>query len=664
MLAPLLLNLSLSLMFVVVVYSVFDLTDEQPRLVVRLVGLSLVTVLGISGIVGMYTFDLASEWVNAQVHLDVAQTQPGLAAGSSGAWPKRVAYILAESPDDAVSNLAAGRLLYARPGVETQSLLNEPLSPAIPPAWNYFVNFPDICTGASPTQLRLRYGSHPLGSYYQYIGCPMHQAGMNYEIGFSLAEIDQTTQAKSGWVWVLIIGSSLLVLIVFPRFFRTSLIRPLERLLSGVRQADGGDLDVSVPVTYQDEVGFLTTAFNKLTASLKDELAQRQQAEAELRQLNLTLEQRVADRTRELEALYDVSAAASQAQDSSSLLNSLLERSLAALNCSAGFILLVDEVSLHLAASRGLPPDWLANLKSASDQQALLAAALKESVPLLIPDLSREARAPDFMRAGEPLTLLLAPLISDGQRLGLMGLAREASRDFDLDEVALLVSIVSQVGAAVQTDRLRQLAQRATVLEERQRLARDLHDSVTQSLYGLATLTEAGKMRLEAGDLSASAHLLTRIGQTARQAIREMRLFLHQLRPPVLEQEGLVSALELRLAAVEGRSDVRATLEADENIQLPLEVETAFYHIAQEALNNALKHAAARVVAVRLARAGNSVMLEICDNGCGFDPGLVTGGGMGLESMRARATAIGAAFEIQSTPGAGTRVKVQLEVIP
>ena len=668
MLAPLLINLSLSLMFVLVVYSVFDLTDEQPRLVVRLVGLSLVTVLGISGIVGMYTFSLASEWVDAQVHLDVALTQPGLAAGSSGAWPKRVVYILAGSPDESVSNLTAGRLLYAQPGVETQTLLNEPLSPEVSPVWGYFVDLLDLCPGASPAQLRLRYGSHPLGSYYQYIGCPLRQAGVNYEIGFSLAEMDQAIQVKSGWVWDLILGSSLLVLIVFPRFFRTSLIRPLERLLGGVRQADGGDLDVSVPVTYQDEVGFLTTAFNKLSASLKDELAQRQRAETELRQLNLTLEQRVVDRTRELEALYDISAAASQARDSSSLLNILLERSLAALNSPLGMILLLDEslssASLRLVASRGLPSDWRMHLVASPVDNHLLVAALQQHDPLLIPNLEREIRAPDFMRQAEPLTLILAPLPADGQVLGLMGLAREASRGFDLDEVALLVSIVSQVGAAVQTDRLRQLAQHATVLEERQRLARDLHDSVTQSLYGLASLTEAGKMRLETGDLSASAHLLTRIGQTARQAIREMRLFLHQLRPTVLEQEGLVSALELRLAAVEGRSDVRATLDADENIHLPPEVETALYHIAQEALNNALKHAAASVVSVRLSRSGQGICLEVSDNGCGFDPEQVDGGGMGLGNMRARAAALGAVLEIQSQTGLGTRVRVAVERLP
>jgi signal transduction histidine kinase len=252
--------------------------------------------------------------------------------------------------------------------------------------------------------------------------------------------------------------------------------------------------------------------------------------------------------------------------------------------------------------------------------------------------------------------MILAPLSAKGQALGLMGLARNASQSFNLDEVALLVSIVSQVETAVHTDQLRQLAQRATVLEERERLARDLHDSVTQSLYGLATLTEAGKMRLESGDVQASAHLLTRIGQTARQAIREMRLFLHQLRPSVLEREGLVSALELRLAAVEGRSDVRANLEADENIHLSPEIETALYHIAQEALNNA--------VTVRLSRFGLGFKLEVVDEGCGFDPERVGGGGMGLDNMRARAKAIGAIFEIHSQPGEGTCVSVQMEKLP
>ena len=659
MLAALLINLSFSLMFVVIVYSVFDLTDEQPRLVIRLVGLSLVTVLGMSGVVGMYTFNMASEWVNAQIRADLVIAQQVLETGNLISIPERVAYIASEQSSAENTDRILGNQVYAAPGVDRQILLREPLVESTPPVWSYFVNLADLCVGGKP--VLLHYGSHSIGSYYQYVGCSVSKAGVDYEVGFDLAEMNQDISAKSGWVWWLIFGSSLFVLIVFPRFFRTSLIRPLDRLLDGVRQADGGGLDVQVPITYQDEVGFLTAAFNKMTASLKDELEQRQHAETELRQLNLTLEQRVADRTHELEALYDVSAAASRAQDLPSLINVLLERSLAALSSTAGMILLLDDAALRLVASHGLSPDWSTHLMTSLADNALLTDALKQHDPLLIPNLNRETRAPAFMRMGEPLTMILAPLSAKGQALGLMGLARNASQSFNLDEVALLVSIVSQVETAVHTDQLRQLAQRATVLEERERLARDLHDSVTQSLYGLATLTEAGKMRLESGDVQASAHLLTRIGQTARQAIREMRLFLHQLRPSVLEREGLVSALELRLAAVEGRSDVRANLEADENIHLSPEVETALYHIAQEALNNALKHAATSAVTVRLSRFGLGFKLEVVDEGCGFDPERVGGGGMGLDNMRARAKAIGATFEIHSQPGEGTCVSVQME---
>ena len=667
MLAALLINLSFSLMFVVIVYSVFDLTTEQPHLIIRLVGLSLVTVLGLSGIVGMYTFKMASEWVNAQARIDLALARQALGTGSLVSLPENVAFVIARpSSDGAAPDSVTGSLIYSQSGSDVQLLVRESFSNAAPPVWNYSVNLSGLCMGGHPAVLmRLHYGSHRIGSYYQYAGCLVSEDGVDYEIGFSLAEMNRSIQAKSSWVWGLILGSSLLILGVFPRFFRTNLIRPLDRLLDGVRQADGGSMDSPVPVTYQDEVGFLTTAFNKMTASLKDELAQRQRAEAELRQLNLTLEQRVTDRTRELEALYDVSAAASQAQDSSSLLNVLLDRSLAALDSPSGMILLRDEssppVCLHLAASYGLPPDWLEYLLTPPVNEPLLAETLNQHDPLLIPNLSRDSRAPDFMRAGEPLTLILAPLSANGQVLGLMGLARNAIQAFDLDDVALLVSIVSQVGAVVHTDHLRQLAQRATVLEERQRLARDLHDSVTQSLYGLATLTEAGKMRLEMGDVPDSTHILSRIGQTARQAIREMRLFLHQLRPPVLEQEGLVNALELRLAAVEGRSDMTTCLEADESIHLSLEVETALYHIAQEALNNTLKHAAAGAVTVRLFRVEQGVALEILDNGRGFNLEQVSSGGMGLDSMRVRAKAIGAAIEIHSTPGTGTCVKVLVE---
>jgi signal transduction histidine kinase len=206
------------------------------------------------------------------------------------------------------------------------------------------------------------------------------------------------------------------------------------------------------------------------------------------------------------------------------------------------------------------------------------------------------------------------------------------------------------------------------VFEERQRIARDLHDSAAQELYGLVTLTGAAQLQLEQGDLTSAAHTLTRIGETGRQAIREMRLFIHHLNPPRLEEEGLVGALHQRLATVEGRADVETRILADNTIALPLPVQRALYQIAQEALNNCLRHARADHITVYLGREHDDVILEVIDDGQGFDTigldhpagGMEAGAGygMGLKNMRQRAASIEAALTITSSPGYGTRVRV------
>jgi signal transduction histidine kinase len=279
---------------------------------------------------------------------------------------------------------------------------------------------------------------------------------------------------------------------------------------------------------------------------------------------------------------------------------------------------------------------------------------------VLIPDVTADPRTAQALRQSGPLTLLITPLQVGGRVLGLLSVLREPGRTFSLEEVALLGSLADQIGLAVEGDRLRQLAQRASVLAERQRLARDLHDSVTQLLYGLVTLTEAGQAQLETAAPEAIRRTLARIGEITRQALKEMRLYVHQLRPTALAEEGLVGTLHQRLAAVEGRSDVQARLVANPSIELPAPVEEALYHIAQEALNNAMRHARAASVSVKLSCQDGQVVLEIVDDGCGFDSKRVSGAGMGLTNMRARAESIGGVLTITSKPGAGTRVTVIL----
>ena len=202
---------------------------------------------------------------------------------------------------------------------------------------------------------------------------------------------------------------------------------------------------------------------------------------------------------------------------------------------------------------------------------------------------------------------------------------------------------------------LRELA----VLEERHRLARELHDSVTQSLYSLTLFAEAGRRLAGSGELEQLTDYLVELGQTAQQALKEMRLLVYQLRPAALDTEGLIGALQQRLDAVEKRTGVEARLILDGIIELPPSLEEELYHLSQEALNNALKHAAATSVTVRFASDGESIDLEIEDNGRGFNPEMVSqSGGMGLVGMREREERLGGSLAILSSPGNGTKVKV------
>jgi signal transduction histidine kinase len=168
----------------------------------------------------------------------------------------------------------------------------------------------------------------------------------------------------------------------------------------------------------------------------------------------------------------------------------------------------------------------------------------------------------------------------------------------------------------------------------------------------------AGQEVLETGGIDEAKQHLSRIEDAAQQALWEMRLLVYELRPPALEEEGLVGALRHRLETVERRTGVAASLQVDGVIDLPAPVEEGLYRIAQEALNNALKHAAASSVTVRIQAIDGRVELEVIDDGAGFDFDTVRDrGGVGLASMRERAEQLGGKFQVQSAPGFGTTVR-------
>ncbi|MCE1253704.1 MAG: histidine kinase, partial [Anaerolineae bacterium] len=393
-----------------------------------------------------------------------------------------------------------------------------------------------------------------------------------------------------------------------------------------------------------------------------DELELRvKERTAELAALNATLEQRVTARTRELSILYQVSNIAGQAPNLNNLLSQTLEQTMQAIPCDRGAIYLTENnddenlpVNFKLAFQKGIPQKVLEQIEFIPGNHQILNEVLQQNEPSIIKPVGVDFLEEQQNNAGNNL-LVIAPMQIKGRLLGLIILLNNSAIPFEPEDIHLLASICGQVALAVQSNQLRQ---QAIVYEERQRLSRDLHDSVTQSLYGLVTLSEAAQAVLENGSTQNLAHMLERIGQTARQALKEIRLYIYELRPPVLENVGLAGAIQLRLTAVEGRSNVSTRLIAGDGLKMTPPVMNALYHICQEALNNILKHTRATEITVYLQQQNENLVLEVADNGCGFDPLQKNNQGMGLNNMRERAEKVGGFFELISQIGHGTRVRV------
>lgn len=367
-----------------------------------------------------------------------------------------------------------------------------------------------------------------------------------------------------------------------------------------------------------------------------------------------------------LRAIY---GAASRAQNKDDFLTASIYQIVYTFQSKSCLIFLKDETNdergsdrLLLAAHYGLSTEAVNSMTSVMIKSDMVAWVFENQEPFFIPDISTDPRVPESMQGAGHLSLLIIPMAVEGNLLGLISLVREGSSSYRTDEIARLTALTEEIASFISSDRRRQLA---LALAERQRLVRDLHDSVTQKLYGLVTMTEAAQAGLDAGSKAGlevvPAQIFSRIGEHARQALKEMRLFLFELQPINLESEGLVTILNQRLVAVEGRADIKARLLADDNISLPLEKELALYYIAQEALNNILRHAAAKSVNIRLKQGRINVLLEIEDDGGGFDPRVVDHGGMGLRNMRERVSQIGGKIKIVSTPGKGTRITVTVK---
>ena len=213
-----------------------------------------------------------------------------------------------------------------------------------------------------------------------------------------------------------------------------------------------------------------------------------------------------------------------------------------------------------------------------------------------------------------------------------------------------------------ELERLNEQARETAALAERARLARELHDSVTQALYSVNLYADATRLALSSGKTDVAAENVRQLRSLAREALSDMRLLIYELRPSILEEAGLVGALQARLEAVEARSGFQTAFQVEGERRLSPSVEAELYRVAQEALNNVIKHAQAKQVTVHLQFDEERFCLTIQDDGLGFDPAEADrSGGLGLRSIRERVQQIGGSFTLETAPGKGTTLRIEVD---
>lgn len=299
--------------------------------------------------------------------------------------------------------------------------------------------------------------------------------------------------------------------------------------------------------------------------------------------------------------------------------------------------------------SAGLTDEEIDAIGPLPRNHGLLGAALQDPEPFRSADVPTDDRFDGWWPEAHPDldTFMAIPIVFRGDVVGAFYLANKPE-GFSEDDQRLVRDLADHAAVLIEHSRLFEARRELSILEERNRLARELHDALTQSLFGL-------RLRLEAGDTLGAAALLDEV-------FAELRSLILQLRPPALERDGLAASLAKHLEVVGRAHGLRTQLSVEGLGLLDPDAEQALFRIAQEAVSNAVRHAGGTTVEVSLRRVDGAVLLSVLDDGRGFDPGnrAVSSRRLGLLSMRERAVDLGGSLAIDSEPGSGTTVRARI----
>ena len=312
----------------------------------------------------------------------------------------------------------------------------------------------------------------------------------------------------------------------------------------------------------------------------------------------------------------------------------------------------------------GMSDELIASLGPLPRTHGLLAAMLETPEPFLTGDIHEHPRFRGWWPSRHPdmRSFLGVPIVAPEGVIGAFYLT-EKDGGFDASDRAVIELLAAHAAIAIANAGLYERSRELSMLAERNRLALELHDAVSQKLFSLVLTAEAAGTQLERDPEAARAHV-ARLGAIAAEALEELRSLILELRPPELERDGLCGALRKHVEMLRRLHRVDIDLEIDDEAGSGGPRDREVLRVAQEALHNALRHGGPHRLGVRLGRRDGRLELEVSDDGAGFDPGdpELRSRRLGLTSMDERAQRLGGTLEIRSTPGAGTTVRLEAPV--
>lgn len=456
---------------------------------------------------------------------------------------------------------------------------------------------------------------------------------------------------------LFLLGLGVIVPVLVTTYGVRHITDPIQKLIQAAEQMTAGQFMQRIEVKTGDEIETLADQFNLMSAELDDSYS--------------LLEKKVAERTHELATLNAIATRISSSLNLNEIMADALERIMELTGMEYGIAYRITggeagtantgtdsgEAHLRVMAFRGLPPAFadLGDRLPLNQSAAGIAGRRGEPVIWTLAELPTESAVSERLATLGVEQVIAIPLMAKGRLVGSLNLSTNQSRTYPPEQIALLKTIGQQIGVAVENARLYEQAKQTAIAAERGRLARELHDAVTQTLFS-ANLIADVIPRIWKRDPDEGMKNLEELCQLTRGALAEMRTLLLEMRPESLERADIKSLLTQLVDAFIGRVRVPVSLDIQSDCALTHEVKLAFYRVAQEALNNIAKHSGARQVDLHLECQTDQLSMLIKDDGLGFDPGSITAEHLGITIMRERANSIGAGLRIESQVGQGTTI--------